>query len=102
MRSVTHLVASELAHAVKGEADTWETKLTQPGAAAESDGGLAEFKKDVWAKLLTSRRIGYFALLRNLRNILATASELTDAAVEVQLIWEGRPLCRPTNQMPFN
>jgi TROVE domain len=39
-------------------AETWETKLTQAGAAAESDVELAELKKDVWAKLLTSRKIG--------------------------------------------
>ena len=64
-------------------AETWETKLTQAGAAAESDAELAELKQDVWAKLITSRKIGYFALLRNLRNVLATAPEVTDAAIEM-------------------
>jgi 60 kDa SS-A/Ro ribonucleoprotein len=64
-------------------AETWETKLTQAGAAAESDAELAELKKDVWSKLLESRKIGYFALLRNLRNILAAAPELTDDAISI-------------------
>ena len=73
----------KLVNGALAPAETWETKLTQAGAAAESDSELAELKKDVWAKLLTSRKIGYFALLRNLRNILATAPELTDAAIEM-------------------
>ena len=71
----------KLVNGTLAPAETWETRLTQAGAAAESDAELAELKKDVWAKLLTSRKIGYFALLRNLRNILATAPELTDAAI---------------------
>ena len=37
----------------------------------------------MWAKLLKAGKIGYFALLRNLRNVLATAPELTDVAIEM-------------------
>jgi hypothetical protein len=73
----------KLVNGTLAPAETWETKLTQAGAAAESDAELAELKKDVWEKLLTSRKIGYFALLRNLRNILASAPELTNAAIEL-------------------
>jgi len=62
-------------------AETWETKLTQAGAAAESEEEVAELKKDAWTELIKSRKLGYFALLRNLRNILQTAPEVTDAAV---------------------
>ena len=56
-------------------AETWETKLTQAGAAAESEDELAELKKETWEKLIKSRKLGYFALLRNLRNILQAAPE---------------------------
>ena len=62
-------------------ANTWETKLTQAGQEAESDKDKAAKKADAWAELIRSRKIGYFALLRNLRNILEQAPELTDEAV---------------------
>ena len=63
----------KLVNGTLAPAETWETKLTQAGAAAESDAELAELKHDVWAKLITSRKIGYFALLPTLRNVLPTA-----------------------------
>jgi hypothetical protein len=34
------------------------------------------FKKEVWTQLIKERKIGYFALLRNLRNILEQAPDL--------------------------
>lgn len=62
-------------------AATWETKLTQAGAAAASDEQLVELKREAWAELLRGRKLGYFALLRNLRNILQTAPELASDAI---------------------
>lgn len=79
-------------------AETWETKMTQAGAAAESEAELAELKKDVWSQLLSSRKIGYFALLRNLRNILASAPELTGAAIA--MLTDER-LIKKSLVMPF-
>ncbi len=69
-----------LAKLVKGElapADTWETKLTQAVAAA-APGELAAAKSQAWAELVRSRRLGYLALLRNLRNVLTHAPEVVD------------------------
>lgn len=51
-------------------ADTWETALSKAGQTGESKG--AE-----WARLLQSGKLGYLALLRNLRNIIEQAPELT-------------------------
>lgn len=62
-------------------AETWEAKLTQAGAAAESEDQVAELKKEAWTKLIENRKIGYFALLRNLRNILQTAPQLAEPAI---------------------
>lgn len=42
---------------------TWETRLSEAGQNGET-------KKDVWEELIASRKVGYMALLRNLRNIL--------------------------------
>jgi hypothetical protein len=69
---------------VRGElapAETWETKLTQAGARGESDEEVAELKGAAWDELIASRRLGYFALLRNLRNILEQAPQSVDAAL---------------------
>jgi hypothetical protein len=69
---------------VKGELksfDTWETELTQAGQKTTNDDEKAEFKKDVWVKLVKEKKIGYFALLRNLRNIIEQAQEVIDEAL---------------------
>jgi hypothetical protein len=72
---------------VRGElapAETWETKLTQAGAKASegvSEEDIAELKSAAWDELIVSRKLGYFALLRNLRNILEQAPHCVDAAL---------------------
>lgn len=51
---------------IKGELksfDTWESELSAVGSDVEA-------KKAVWNKLLDEHKLGYFALLRNLRNII--------------------------------
>lgn len=71
------LVADELR-----ATQTWETKLTQAGQNAQSDTEKVELKAAAWAELLQSNKLGYFALLRNLRNILQQAPELTDTVCQ--------------------
>ncbi len=63
--------------------DTWEAKLTEAGRAAETDAEKSELKAEAWAELIGKRKIGYFALLRNLRNIAEQAPELIPAACEL-------------------
>ena len=61
---------------VKGELkskDTWESELS-------SSGGDAELKKEVWVRLIKERKIGYFALLRNMRNILEQSPDIVEEA----------------------
>ena len=73
------LVRDELA-----PAETWETKLTQAGAKVHdgaSEDEIAELKSAAWDELIVSRKLGYFALLRNLRNILEQAPQCIDAAL---------------------
>ncbi len=62
-------------------AETWETKLTQAGARGETDEEVAELKSAAWDELIASRKLGYFALLRNLRNILEQAPQCVEAAL---------------------
>ncbi len=53
--------------------DTWEVKLTQVG-------GDAARKADEWARLVNEQLLGYFALLRNLRNLERWAPQVLPAA----------------------
>ena len=64
-------------------ADTWEAKLSQAGQMAESDEDLAQLKSDAWSELILSRKIGYFALLRNLRNIISQSPDSVKDACEL-------------------
>lgn len=61
--------------------DTWETKLTQAGQQAEGDDDKLERKAEAWKELIATRKLGYFALLRNLRNILEQAPDVLDEAL---------------------
>lgn len=69
-----------LSKLVKGElapAQTWETQLTQAGEADSSE-QVAAAKSNAWAGLVRERKLGYLALLRNVRNILTHAPEVVD------------------------
>lgn len=62
--------------------DTWETELSKAGQISTNEEEKAEFKKDVWIKLIREKKLGYFALLRNLRNIIEQAPEVINEAIE--------------------
>jgi len=64
---------------VRGElapAETWETRLTQAGS--DGDQEVLAAKQAAWSELLRGRKLGYLALLRNLRNLLTQAPELAE------------------------
>lgn len=61
--------------------DTWESELTKAGQSTTDPVEKALLKKNVWVKLITENKIGYFALLRNLRNIIEQAPEVVDEVV---------------------
>lgn len=69
----------------KGElksTETWESKLTQAGQKATNAEEKDEFKKDAWTTLIKQKKIGYFAVLKNLRNIIEQAPEALPDALE--------------------
>ncbi len=57
--------------------ETWESQLTQAGQTAKTEKEKAKLKAQVWKNLLRENKLGYFALVRNLRNILQQAPEMT-------------------------
>ena len=80
--------------------DTWEKNLTEAGQKAKTDQEKAELKANVWKELILEKKIGYFALLRNLRNIMEQAPELLDQALEMLI--DREKITHPKNLvMPF-
>lgn len=62
--------------------DTWEVNVSAAGSDKDA-------KAEAWRELVDTGKIGYFALLRNLRNILTHAPESVPKALEL-LKDEGR------------
>lgn len=56
---------------------TWESMLSQAGQQASNEEELGQLKADAWKELISSRKIGLMAILKNLRNILTDCPELT-------------------------
>lgn len=68
---------------VKGELknkDTWEKMLSETGQQDEGD--IDALKDKAWSTLLKEKKLGYFALLRNLRNIVQQSPDSVGLACE--------------------
>jgi hypothetical protein len=63
--------------------ETWEAKLTEAGKQAKDEEDKLTLKKEAWSTLIKERKIGYFALLRNLRNIIQQAPQVVDEACKM-------------------
>lgn len=61
-------------------AETWEKALSAAGQA-ETEDDVAAAKGDAWVKLLSEKKLGYLACLRNLRNIVEQAPAALDQAL---------------------
>jgi hypothetical protein len=66
-------------------ADTWETKLTKAGQVDETEVSVEETKAAAWRELLTEHKLGYLALLRNIRNIMQAGSDGIEPALTYML-----------------
>lgn len=73
---------SLIAGSLKSE-KTWEARLTRAGQVAQTEADKEKHKAAAWTALVTQGKIGYFALLRNLRNIAEQAPELTDEVIRM-------------------
>jgi hypothetical protein len=92
-KAITKLVKDTLA-----SPETWEVKLTQVGQNAESYEEKEELKAEAWRQLISENKLGYFALLRNLRNILNQAPDMVDEACK-QLV--NREAIHKSLVLPF-
>ncbi len=78
--------------------DTWESMLSKAGQLAENDEEKNELKADVWRTLLTSGKLGYFAALRNARNILRQAPDMIK---ELCAVLTNEKMIRKSLVLPF-
>ena len=76
--SLSKLIAGDLK-----STDTWESKLSKAGQDASNEEELSQLKSDAWGELLTTKKIGYFALLRNLRNIINQSPQFVGLACDM-------------------
>lgn len=63
--------------------ETWEVKLSQSGQGEVTEEKKSDLKNVAWRDLVLENKIGYFALLRNLRNIIEQAPEVLDKSCEL-------------------
>ena len=62
--------------------ETWESKLTQAGQRAENKEQKNTLKAKAWKDLIEANKLGYFAMLRNLRNIHDQAPNMLPKVIE--------------------
>lgn len=84
----------ELIRGTLAPAETWEVRLSEAGRQEDAD----EARRNAWTEMVRSGRIGYFALLRNLRNIVEQAPEVVPEACAL-LVDEQR--IRGSRVLPF-
>jgi len=72
---------------------TWEVELSKAGQEGKD-------KKKVWEELIDSKKIGYMALLRNLRNM--AEAKVSDAHIDkvLEYLTDGEAVAK-SKQLPF-
>lgn len=78
--------------------NTWESNLTQAGQNSKTSEEKEKMKSDAWKELITKRKLGYFALLRNLRNIAEQAPDVLDEALDML---RDKKLIKKSLVLPF-
>ena len=59
---------------IKGElknTETWESKLSAVGQMDESEEDLTKLKSDAWFELISNKKLGLMAMIKNIRNIIS-------------------------------
>lgn len=73
---------NELINGKLKQTATWESKLSEAGQKGITDEDKAEAKVEAWVDMIRSKRLGYMAAIKNLRNIL---ENVTDEALIAQV-----------------
>lgn len=81
-------------------ADTWETKVSAAGQTGETAEEKTAAKSEAWAEMIDSGKMGYMALLRNLRNILGAKVGKARINTVAKRIADRKEVLR-SKQFPF-
>lgn len=79
--------------------DTWEAKLSQAGTQVQGEDKEQE-KTAAWSELIREGKLGYMALLRNLRNLLQANLTAEDFGRVIDLLTNERAILK-SMQFPF-
>lgn len=79
-------------------ADTWETNLSAAGQ--DKDGDTNELKSAAWETMITEKKLGYMAALRNIRNIIE-AKVSANAHKMLQDFISNEKAVANSKQLPF-
>jgi hypothetical protein len=77
---------------------TWESMLSSAGQKASDEEELKDLKAGAWEELISTGRLGYFSLLRNLRNIILQSPKSASAACQ---LLENENLIKKSKVLPF-
>lgn len=80
--------------------ETWETGLSAAGQGDKTEEEKIEAKRKVFTDLIVTNKIGYMALLRNLRNILQLGLDEEVMAIVTSRIADPKEVAR-SKQLPF-
>ena len=80
--------------------ETWETGLSAAGQGGKTEEEKIEAKKKVFTDLIETRKIGYMALLRNLRNILQLGLDEKTMKIVISRLSDPQEVAR-SKQLPF-
>jgi len=81
-------------------AETWERKISEAGQGAKTESEKAEAKKSNWEELILTEKLGYMALLRNIRNIIQ-AGVSAEAHAKAQAYLSNEKAVLNSKQFPF-
>ncbi len=81
-------------------ADTWESAISAAGKVEGGEKAVEAKKKEEWARLIKERKLAYFALIRNVRNI-AEAGLDDDAFAELLKQIQNPEAIKKSLVMPF-
>jgi 60 kDa SS-A/Ro ribonucleoprotein len=79
--------------------DTWEVAMTRAGQEAKTDSQKAKAKEEQWERLLREGKLGYMALVRNLRNIENTGNDELVGMAATQLV--DKTAIKKSRMLPF-
>jgi hypothetical protein len=81
-------------------ADTWEASISAAGKVEGGEEAVEAKKKEEWARLIKERKLGYFALIRNIRNIAEAGLE-DDAFTELLKQIQNLEAIKKSLVLPF-